>query len=538
VKVSASFLQNIAGCILWLASSVAFAASGSISGTVRDQAGKPVANVQIRLFGGQIPPVDRQTTSGAGGEFFFSEVPAGEYELRAESASYIKFDTSGIKVQRGPGPVQVTVILQTALENGSGSAGKPPLQLQASGLRGLIDPGGYSASANSGATSGLLKGIADVERTGELSDLAAADFPCDSEPALRRAVEDAPNQESYRKLGEFYAMHARMDEAIRLLQKASQLGPTDYKTSLQLGEALLEDRRFEEARDVFTGMVGRDDLPEVHQKLAQAYEGLGMFQQAADEYANANSQKPNEAALFGQGYELLLAGRLADALRVYEEGMSKYPQSTRIRLGKGTAQFFLGQVVESVNTFVEASDLDPADSRTYPLLAAATGTPSAQNVRVVASFRRFLELAPENAQANYFYALALSRVPEANNGTQIESLLRKAIQIDAEMTNAHILLAQSYSRRNNFADAIPEYEAAIRLEPNASEPHYQLANAFNRTGHTEESAQQLQLFQTIKTKETSASGQATLDLSQFISVTKSAIKPNDTAVACAPVTVK
>jgi tetratricopeptide (TPR) repeat protein len=535
VKISAFFQQNIVGCILWLASSVAFAASGSISGTVRDQAGKPVAKVQMRLLSSQIPQVARQTISGAGGEFLFSEVPEGEYELRAESAGYIKFNVSGIKVQPGPEPVQVTVILQAAFENGSGSAGKPALQLQASGLRGLIDPGGYSASANSSAASGLLKGIADVERTGGLSDLTANDFPCDSEPALRKAVEDAPNQESYRTLGEFYAVHAKMDEAIPLLRKASQLGPTDYKTSLQLGEALLEDRRYEEARQMFIGMLGRGDLPEVHQKLAQTYEGLGMFQQAADEYANADSQKPTEAALFGRGYELLLAARPADALRVYEDGISKYHQSTRIRLGKGTAQFFLGQVAESVNTFLESSDMDPADTRTYPLLAAASGASSVQNTRVAASFQRFLELAPENARANYFCALALSRDTGVDNGPRIESLLRKAIQIDPELADAHMLLGQSYARRNNFADAIPEYEAAIRLDPNASEAHYQLANAFRRMGRMEESAQELQRFETIKTKEASASGQTTLDLSQFVSVTKSTIKPNDSAVACAPV---
>jgi tetratricopeptide (TPR) repeat protein len=534
VKVSAFFPQNIAGCILWLASSVAFAASGSISGTVCDQAGKPVANVQIRLLGSQIPPVDRQTTSGAGGEFLFSEVPAGEYRLRAESAGYIKFEASGIKVQPGSDAVQVKIILQGASENGSGSAGKPPLQLQASGLRGLIDPGGYSASANSGAASGLLKGIADVERTGGLSDLAAKDFPCDSEPALRKAVEDTPNQESYRKLGEFYAVHGEVDEAIPLLQKASQLGSTDYKTSLQLGEALLEDGRYQEARDVFIGMLGRDDLPELHQKLAQAYEGLGMFQRAADEYTTAYRQKPSEAALFGRGYELLLAGHPADALKVYEEGMSKYSQSTRIRLGKGTAQFFVGQAAESVSTFLDASDIDPADTRAYPLLAAASGASSVHNPQVVASFRRFIELAPENAQANYFYALALSRDPGADNGTHIESLLRKAIQIDPEMTNAHILLAQSYARQNDFVGAIPEYEAAIRLEPNASEPHYQLANALRHTGRMEESAQQLQMFETIKTKEASASEQSMLDLSQFVSVAKLSNKPIDSTVACAP----
>ena len=38
-------------------------------------------------------------------------------------------------------------------------------EFEAAGIRGLIDPGGYSAPANAAAASGLISGVADIRRT-------------------------------------------------------------------------------------------------------------------------------------------------------------------------------------------------------------------------------------------------------------------------------------------------------------------------------------------------------------------------------------
>jgi tetratricopeptide (TPR) repeat protein len=538
MTVPTSLSRAIAVCILWLGWSAAFADSGSISGTVRDQTGKQLANVAIYLVCNHAPTASRRTTTGNQGEFHFIEVVFGEYTLRAELTGYANDENPRVLVSLGSAEVTVNLTLKPASSGGTQATGKPagpPPQLQASGLRGLIDPGGYSASANSSAATGLLKGIADVRRTGDSTEISAKDLPCDLEPELRKAVEETPNQENNRKLGEFYVVHGQVGKGIPFLMKAWQLGSTDYLSSDELGVALLRNAQFEEARKLFSAMVEHDDLPDVHRHLAQAEEGLAMFQQAAQEYRKAQSEQPGEDNLFAVGYELLLAGLPSDALTVYREGSVKYPQSIRIRIGEGTAQFLLGHSVESLHIFLEAADLDASDPRTYPFLAAASSVSGEEKTRVIASFYRFLELAPENASANYFYALALSREPGGENADRIESLLKTAIRIHPSSSKAHLLLANTYAGRNNYSGAIPEYEAAIRLDPNLSESHYRLAAAYKRVGRSEDSAREQQTFQAIRAREFSKSGKSELDLSQFISVMNAPTKSNEAAKGCAPV---
>jgi tetratricopeptide (TPR) repeat protein len=516
--------------------SLAFGDSGYISGSVRDETGKPLPNVAVLLIGHQGSSTGRSTVTGIEGEFYFGEVAVGEYTLRAVLAGYANSE-SAVLVR--PDFVGETASLTLrALTPGEAQTTEKPappqLQLHASGLRGVIDPGGYSASANSSAATGLLKGIADVRRADSSTNILVKDFPCAREPELLAAVERTPNQENDRKLGEFYILHGQLDKGILYLSNARQLDPADYRTSYELGAAFLRDAHFEEARKLFGSMLEHHDLPEVHQHLAQAEEGSGMFQQAAQEYRKAQTRQPSEDNLFGMGYELLLAGLPADALAVYREGSGTYPQSIRIRIGQGTAQFLLGYSAESVHTFLAATDMDPTDPRTYPFLTAASGVSTEEQTRVIASFRRFLELAPENASANYFYALALSRVGADENTDRVESLLKTAIRIDPSLSRAHLLLADTYASRKSYSNAIPEYETAIRLEPKLSEAHYRLTGAYKRVGRLEDSAREQQAFQAIKAEESSGSAAGMPDLSQFISVMNTQTKHEESTEACAP----
>jgi tetratricopeptide (TPR) repeat protein len=520
---------------MWFAGSLVFTDSGSISGTVRDEAGKPLQNVALMLISHQASPASRSTTTGIQGDFHFDEVAIGEYTLRAALAGYANTEST-VLIEPGSVVVNANLTLM-AFAFQAQTAEKPDgpsLQLQASGLRGLIDPGGYSASANSSAATGLLKGIADVRRMGTSTEILVKDFPCVREPELLKAVEQTPNQENDRKLGEFYIVHGQLDKGIVYLTEAWRIDPTDYRTSSELGAALLRNAQFEDARKLFGSTLEHHDLPEVHQRLAQAEEGSGKFEQAAQEYRKAQTEQPSEDNLFGVGYELLLAGQPADALIVYREGTDKYPQSVRMRIGKGTAQFLLGRAAESIRTFLETTDMAPHDPRTYPFLAAATGASSEEQTRVTDSFRRFLELAPENAAANYFYGLALSRVVAGENAARIVSLLQTAIRIDPTLSKAHLLLANTYASRNNYLDAIPEYEAAIRLDSKLSEAHFRLAIAYKRTGRSEDSAHEQRAFQAIKNVEESMeSTTSKSDLSQFISVMNTTSQHVEAAEVCA-----
>ena len=64
-------------------------ASGALRGTVRDEAGAPLAGVTVALAGTPLEPA----TSAADGSFAFASVAAGSYELTARLGGYVPFAT-------------------------------------------------------------------------------------------------------------------------------------------------------------------------------------------------------------------------------------------------------------------------------------------------------------------------------------------------------------------------------------------------------------------------------------------------------------
>ena len=54
-----------------------------------------------------------------------------------------------------------------------------------------------------------------------------------------------------------------------------------------------------------------------HRLSAKVEEGSGHFAKASEEYLIAAEQDPSEENIFGEGYELILAGRPMDAAEVY-----------------------------------------------------------------------------------------------------------------------------------------------------------------------------------------------------------------------------
>lgn len=499
---------------------------GIISGFVRTGQGAPLADAPVKL-------TDQQshtslTRSGAAGEYRFEGLASGAYSLTVEWNGRTAAASAVVPNVKPASPVKVDLILiesQAAATSESAPTTSQHPQFQASGIRGLIDPGGYSASAGAAAT-GVVKGMADLKRTDRsFVSSTAKDWPCDLEPGLRKALETNPDQaEANRRFGEFYVAHNQPGKAMPLLKRALQLGGANDDTSRYVAIALLQSGQFEDARRLITTLAERHNEPKLHQLLARTDEGTGNFVAASEQYRIANRAQPGEENLFGVGYELLLAGSREDAVLAFQIGAKQYPDSISMRLGVGAGQFLMGHTSEAVHIFLETTDLAPSDPRTYPFLAAVSGISQDENERVRSSFQRYLELAPNDAAANCFYALSLSRTNAADTavaGGRIESLLKRAIQLDPNMVEAHLQLANLYLHREKFENAVGEYQVALRLAPDSSEAHYRLATAYRRSGHGHQAGEEMKKFEQAKARREGGSGDSDLDVAQFISVMRS-----------------
>ncbi len=128
-------------------------------------------------------------------------------------------------------------------------------------------------------------------------------------------------------------------------------------------------------------------------------------------------------------------------------------------------------------------------------MQGAETTPSEESVDRLA---RFAQLQPDNALANYYYAVALWK-QSANvvNDARVESLLQKAVRLDAKLGAAYLQLGILYSQREDFSRAITAYQKTIEVgtqpDETLEEAHYRLAQVYQRTGEKTKAQVELKL---------------------------------------------
>jgi tetratricopeptide (TPR) repeat protein len=495
--------------------------AATIAGVVRDVQGNPIDWAQVRMTREQAPELAEQMTSGKDGTYSFAKLLPGMYRLSVEKNGFGAATPKIVKVSAEFTSITTDFTLSRLEQDEEPAALLPRLKFEAAGIRGLIDPGGYSAPANAAAAFGLISGVADIRRTeNDAGFPLAADLPCSLESEPTKAAAANPNSEdANRQLGEFYLAHGSMGQAILYLQRARQVGPADSRTILYLSEALLRSGNFDAAREQLKAMpAGAKDVS-FHRLSAKAEEGSGHFATASEEYLIAAEQDPIEENIFGEGYELILAGRPMDAARVFGAGVARYPLSTTLLIGAGTAEFLQGHSSTAVKLFLQATDLNPSDPRPYSFLTEAFETSRVKDAQVLPSVKRYSEQFPTRAEAFYLYAVVLSQ--ESASGAaadaQVESLLKQAIALAPDFAKAHFQLGTLYAHRKDYERAIREFEATEHLAPDMKEAHYRLASANKRAGYPEAAEREMKLFR--ESHEPNAEdGGGGISIEQFVSV--------------------
>lgn len=69
---------------------------------------------------------------------------------------------------------------------------------------------------------------------------------------------------------------------------------------------------------------------------------------------------------------------------------------------------------------------------------------------------------------------------------KVINVARKALELDPELAEAHVLIADIYLRRWQWSDAEAEYKRALQLKPNDAAAHRGFADWLLCRGHTEE----------------------------------------------------
>ena len=347
-----------------------------------------------------------------------------------------------------------------------------------------------------------------------------------TEDTLRKAVTDAPQDfVANHKLGKLLSDEGKSHEAIGYLAKATRLNPANYNNAYELARAYFNDNEYSSARSTIQPLLSRADLSpqdqaKVHHLSAMIAEKSGDPLQAVREYQLAAELRPDETDLFDWGSELLEHGALEAATDVFAKGKDLFPHSVRMLIGLGVTLYARGQYDGAVERLCQASDIDPIDSTAYLFLGKVQSNEQNWSEQISERLARFVNLQPESAFANYYYAVSLwkkhDQTADATELKRAQLLLEKATRLDPHMDEAYLRLGIVFADQQKFSQAIDSYQKSLKINPRSAEAHYRLAQVYRKAGESGKAEQEVQLYQQTSKETTDAVERQRREMKQFV----------------------
>lgn len=533
--VEAALLTAMAAMLLLMPALSAQQTKGAtVRGVVRDPGGKTAGGAHVSLRG-EKPPAARDTTADAAGRFTFAGVAAGTYTLTAESGTAHSAAVPVIVSMPGEQP-PIDVVLRDSNAQGPASARRDTSQAMQfadnpdfaiAAVTDWTAAGGHGSDSSLRTSEALTRDA--VKLKSGAREAAAPGAPAgkngagQSESALRAAVAKDPGGfEANYKLGHFYVEAGRYKDAIAPLQTAYQADPADYENEYDLAQALIMAGDAAPAREHVRRLMARSPNADVHRLQGELDEKLGDPLSAVREFQEAASEDPSEENYFAWGSELLLHRAIWQAKEVFDEGARLYPQSARMLTARGAALFAGALYDQAALDLCRASDLAPQSAEPYLFmgkieLAAPDPLPC-----VLAKLARFAESQPANSLANYYYAMALwkqqgqSRDPQLTE--KVKAMLTRAVSLDPKCADGYLELGNLSAGQKQWSEAIDFYLKAIEADAELSEAHYRLGVAYERVGEEAKAKEQFQLHDEIAQKQAAEIQRQRLAVKQFLVV--------------------
>jgi tetratricopeptide (TPR) repeat protein len=494
--------------------------SATFEVTVCDSQHRPLpgATVSVERDGGA-EPIVAQTDSE--GRHTFSPVFEGTYTVVAKLAGYR--DTSKSSIFAAPThaiPIVLVLEPMPAAPTKKASHAVEYSDEPQFTVAGVTDPtslGGHGSDTVMRTKETLAKDAAALNR----SDSRRAAL------ASTASAGTAGNAASYPPLSEDFSEDVRIGkrllddgeagEALAYLERAAKLNPDDFDAEYALALACERTHDFARSAQITQALIARGDRADLHELLADVFENERQAVEAAHEYERAAKMDPSEPNLFAWGAELLLHLAYVPAAEVFQKAHRLYPKSARALVGLGVASYAAGQAEKGIRELIEACDLEPSNANAYLFLGRMQDTEKSESPQILARFKRFVALQPQNAMANYYYAVGLAKASDgiANSG-RIEALFLKSIELDPRLGDAYLHLGILYSSRKDFPKAVAAYEKAIENDPQSAEAHFRLAQAYRQMGKLDEARNEIQRYDEASKKQEEETERERREIGRFV----------------------
>jgi tetratricopeptide (TPR) repeat protein len=518
-------IWNLALVVLIAIASAAAAKSQSapgnatLYGTVRDSGGKPIASATVRLqFTGEAKPVTVLTDKQ--GKYNFTLLRPGVYALIAETGGHSAAAFPSIFLGGNEAKNLDLTLDPIKSAPGLASSGAPefydPPQFTVSGVTDATSLGGHGSDSVVRTKESIARETASL---GKASPPPAA--PDSAEASLRERLEREPGSfAANHDLGRMLIEHGKERAAVPYLERAAALNSSDYENTFDLARAYANTGDYRDARAKSEPLLAQHDTAQLHHLLADIQEKSGNSLEAVSQYQRAAELEPSEPNFFDWGSELLLHRAPEPAVQVFTKGVRLFPRSTRMMIGLGAADFAGGSYDQAVDRICAASDLNPDDPTPYLFLGKLQRAESAPSDQLVERLHRFVTLHPDDAEANYFYAVVLWKQrkdsPLPRLIAQVESLLDQAVRLDPKFGAAYLQVGILYSEQEDFTKAVSAFQQAVEAAPDLEEAHYRLAQAYRETGQADKAKAELRLYQHLAQESAQNDERERREIRQFV----------------------
>ena len=467
--------------------------SATLTVRVLDPQGQPLAKARVHLIDERRTELTGQT--GLDGLCRFGPLAQGTYRLNGEGADLEGSPLTVVLAAQDNKAIDLP--LQPAKRNASGSVNMPEFfddpKFTPAGVTDASNLGGHGSNTRMPASEALRRATTSLKSEGASAPASASSLQMLRQEADRHSTDFDLNH----RAGAGLLESGRAHDALPYLERAARIR-TDEANSYQLARAYSEAGNHERARTLAKTMLSKNDSAPLHHLLATVEENAGNPLEAVREFQRAAEMDPSEANFFDWGSELLLHRAFEPASQVFERGNRLFPRSQRMVIGLAIAHYSSGDDDQALQRLCEASDLDPRSTTPYEFMGRIVAAGGPQSDEVSRRLARFAELQPQNARANYYYALSLwkrTHGQQDEDREKIKQLLQNATRLDPRYGTAFLQLGILYADGGDSQRALPPLMTAVQVSPELPDAHYRLARVYSLLGEKAKAQQEFALYQ-------------------------------------------
>jgi tetratricopeptide (TPR) repeat protein len=355
------------------------------------------------------------------------------------------------------------------------------------GITDWTAAGGHGNDASLRTSEALTRDIVDLQPDENFSSSRSCP---EDERALQAAVAShAGSFKANHCLGLSELRSGNYAEAVQRLETAYHLSPANAENEYALAEACEKAGEPSRAREHFQNLSAHHRAGDMHRLAAEVDESLGDAVSAVHEFAAAVREDPSEQNYFAWGSELLYHRAVWQARDVFEQGARAWPKSARMLTALGAALFAGALYDDAAERLCQAAALDPDHPEPYLFMGRIEVAAPRPLPCVAEELAEFHQRHPNNALADYYYAMALWKQRAGSSDTprqqQVVGLLHDAVAADPGCGEAWLELGNLQAQSGDYAGSIPLYARAVAVKPDLSEAYYRLGIAYDRTGERE-----------------------------------------------------